>query len=241
MTKIKALIKLLTNPHYSFENKVQFILFYFHNRKDVIHIFKEIFIDEDYYIPLRNPKLIIDCGSNIGSTIFYFHELYPNAHIVGVEPSINNFNKLVENCNTFHVPASVENVALSDKEGYMEFYDHKTKGSTSVLNEKNAAKKGLENYNVYKVKVKKLSEYINSTIDLLKIDVEGSEYEILKDLDKSEKLQKIRNIVMEYHVEKSGKITEIAEILQRNKFDYQIGSFQGTHYILKCKNLVPLQ
>ena len=48
--------------------------------------FKEIFEQEIYKFEANvdNPY-IIDCGTNIGSSIIYFKELYPNASIIGFE------------------------------------------------------------------------------------------------------------------------------------------------------------
>ncbi len=45
----------------------------------------------------------------------------------------------------------------------------------------------------------KLSEYINGEIDILKLDIEGSEGEVLEELASSGKLPLIKNIFIEYH------------------------------------------
>ena len=94
------------------------------NRKDIGQLFKEIFIDEDYQFDLEDPKLIVDCGSNIGTTLLYFHELYPRARFTGFEPSPVNFKKLETNCSKFGIPVYLFNSALSNENGTLDFYDH---------------------------------------------------------------------------------------------------------------------
>ena len=46
---------------------------------------------------------------------------------------------------------------------------------------------------------RKLSDFIEGPVDLLKLDVEGAEHRILRDLLSSEKIQYIRHMVIEYH------------------------------------------
>ncbi len=38
--------------------------------------------------------LIINCGSNIGSSSHFFCELFEKSKIICIEPEINNFNQL---------------------------------------------------------------------------------------------------------------------------------------------------
>ena len=72
------------------------------------------------------------------------------------------------------------------------------------------------------VKSVKASDFINGDVDFIKIDAEGSEYEILKDLEP--KLPQVKQIFVEYH---SFSLTEsnlgpIVSILEKNNFFYSI-------------------
>ena len=59
---------------------------------------REIFIDKIYEFICNNDNpVIVDCGSNYGTSILYFKQLYPNAHIVGVEADPYIFEILESN------------------------------------------------------------------------------------------------------------------------------------------------
>ncbi len=52
--------------------------------QDLAFLFREIFIDKDYYVPLNNNSpIIIDCGSNEGLSILFFKMIYPDSKIFG--------------------------------------------------------------------------------------------------------------------------------------------------------------
>src|SRR5438132_11629402 len=52
----------------------------------------------EYYVPpALRPEIILDIGSNIGASIIYFHEKFPDAKIFGFEPHPDTFRILHEN------------------------------------------------------------------------------------------------------------------------------------------------
>ena len=52
----------------------------------------------EYYVPpTLKPKMIVDIGSNIGSSIIYFHQQFPDAKILGFEPHPDTFRVLEKN------------------------------------------------------------------------------------------------------------------------------------------------
>jgi FkbM family methyltransferase len=78
--------------------------------------FDQIFIHEDYNLKAlkrytefealyakysaEGTPLILDLGANIGLSSVYFHHIWPNAKIVAVEPSEDNFAVLLQNFGT---------------------------------------------------------------------------------------------------------------------------------------------
>ena len=64
-------------------------------------------------------------------------------------------------------------------------------------------------------------------VDLLKIDIEGAEYEVLKDCEDT--LDNVENIFIEYHSWNNSpqKLSEILAILEKNNFRYYISSICG--------------
>jgi FkbM family methyltransferase len=52
----------------------------------------------EYYLPVAlEPKVILDIGSNIGTSILFFHEQFPSAKIYGFEPHPETFRILQTN------------------------------------------------------------------------------------------------------------------------------------------------
>src|SRR4029077_5376180 len=52
----------------------------------------------EYYLPPDlNPEVILDIGSNIGASILYFRNRFPNASILGFEPHPDTFAVLKQN------------------------------------------------------------------------------------------------------------------------------------------------
>jgi hypothetical protein len=69
------------------------------------------------------------------------------------------------------------------------------------------------------VKIERLHKYLNKDIDLLKLDVEGSEQAILKDIAKY--FNRIKNIILEYHPTPNQNIDNILKLLNK-KYDIEI-------------------
>ena len=79
------------------------------------------------------------------------------------------------------------------------------------------------------VKSLSLSSFVRSenidSIDLVKMDIEGSETEVLCDLDKHNYLKNVERIVLEYHHNMCKQKTDLSMLLslfEKNDFGYQI-------------------
>lgn len=68
------------------------------NNTSDISVFNQVIFNQDYNIPLNFiPKIIIDCGANIGLTTIYFKNKFPDAKIISVEPEKSNYEILQRN------------------------------------------------------------------------------------------------------------------------------------------------
>jgi hypothetical protein len=75
-----------------------------------------------------------------------------------------------------------------------------------------------------------LSQYINRTVDFLKLDTEGAETAIIQELQSKSKLRFIRNMAIEYHhhfehyhfKQQNDNFSKILSILEESNFGYQI-------------------
>lgn len=194
---------------------------------ELMALYYEIFMQEQYYFNHPNDSpYIIDCGSNIGMSVLYFKEKFPNATIKAFEPDPFTFGMLQKNIvNNLLTNVTPYNMALSDDVGEHEFYIHPSNICMSLY-VKNGA------INRIWVKTDRLSSYIDRDVDFLKFDVEASEYNILKDLDENKKLSYVRRLIMEYHPmpNDANPIFGVLSILSKNNFVFKIRGFQDQSF-----------
>jgi FkbM family methyltransferase len=150
-------------------------------------------------IPLYgySPKIIIDIGAHIGSTCVYFHAHYPEANLYAFEPNIHNYEYLQDNTKYFDKIATFQ-YGLFDKELEVPLYTGKDNSGQSSVMKNNSA----ENFSEI-IKLKRASDEIKKLniekISILKIDTEGCEVPVLKDIEPM--LKDIELIYLEYHSE----------------------------------------
>jgi FkbM family methyltransferase len=200
-------------------NKISFN--YFNTLKG---LFYEIFVSQCYWFTTVNPEpKIIDCGSHYGQSILYFKKMYPKAKIICFEPDKHTFSTLTKNINTNNIQdVEMNNMAVSDFEGEMDFYNMEGVKSSIVMS---TVKDRISNGIKSRVKATRLSKYIDEPIDFLKMDIEGAELSVLKELVKSDKLKHIKQMVIEYHhhiKESEDNFSHTLELLESNGFGYQI-------------------
>jgi FkbM family methyltransferase len=186
-------------------------------------IFEEIFIKGDYFIKLNNKNpVIIDCGGNIGLSTIFFKKYYPESTITTFEPSKDVFSVLKENIELNGLKnINLINSAVSDKKCKIILYKNERSPGSSTINDINNFSHNDDKYTQEEVESVQLSDYINQDIDLLKIDIEGSEGVVLKELDSKNKLEKIKDIVFEFHFNQDNyhnSLSEIIKILEKNNF-----------------------
>ena len=182
-----------------------------------LHSLNELFIDEVYKFNSTStiPK-IIDCGSNIGLSIIFFKRMYPDAEVIAFEPDNDIFNISKYNLSQF----GINNVKLFQKAVWIneESLVFAKTGSLGghIVQEKKKAENTIE------IKTVRLKDFLSQKIDFLKIDIEGPEYDILKDCGES--LKNVENIFVEYHSfsENPQMIGELLIILKNAGFKVYI-------------------
>ena len=79
--------------------------------------------------------------------------------------------------------------------------------------------KSSQNNTIEFITAKKLSQYIDRKIALLKIDVEGAELQIMNDVMNSNKINLIDQLIIEFHPHLAGiSIQEFTSIITANNF-----------------------
>lgn len=185
----------------------------FKNGPDFFHSLVEIFAEEVYKTTFNTSSpYIIDCGSNIGLSVLYFTIHHPGAEIDAYEPDPSNFAKLEGN-----VPGSekvrLHNEAIWKENTTLSFIHDGTLGS-KIGNS--------EDLRTVQVKAKRLKDLLNRKVDFLKLDIEGAEYEVLKDC--AEELKQVDQLFIEYHgfFNKMNELTEIFQLVEKSGFAFYI-------------------
>jgi FkbM family methyltransferase len=198
------------------------------NKKELKILKNEIFKEEIYSIDLTKnkegntskPINIIDAGAYIGLSTLYFKQKFPKSNIVCFEPNPNIFPLLEENifCNNLK-NVKAFNIALGKNYSERNLYiDSSGHGAFSTASFRKDAWNGKQKSISIDIKTEPLSKYIEKRVDILKLDIEGCELEVLRELDESNSFANIQNLLVEYHPQKGQNINNILSILRENNF-----------------------
>lgn len=193
--------------------------FFVIDSRSFIGQYKEIFNKEIYYFEANTSHpFIIDCGSNIGVSLLYFIKKYPNCEILGFEADPSLFKILMKNLEKFNNGRiKVFNKAVWDKNEKVVF---SSEGADAGRLE--GLSQADMNNSKFEVNSISLKEYLNRNVALLKLDIEGAEVAVLKDIENN--LELVHRIFIEFHSfsNKNQRLSEILRILEKNGFRYFI-------------------
>ncbi|MEQ9289026.1 MAG: FkbM family methyltransferase [Cyclobacteriaceae bacterium] len=160
-----------------------------------VGVFRQIFKENQYKLKFDGKiNTIIDAGANIGLASVLFANLFEGASISAIEPDRNNYNLLKKNlgkynnCKTFHGAIWNKNSALEITDSNQDAWSF----TIREANEKNEST--IEAFSIDQIMEKSGFD----TIDLLKIDIEGSEKEVFEE-NYSNWLPKTKYLVIELH------------------------------------------
>lgn len=139
--------------------------------------FTEVLVKKDYRLPFAfEPKTIIDAGGNIGLTALFFANQFPDAGIVTIEPDKNNFDILKKNVS-FYKNIIPLNKGIWTNASFVNVVDPGM-GENSFTVEETASpgEQSIEAIGIYEI----MQQQGWQGIDLLKIDIEGTEKKIFE-------------------------------------------------------------
>lgn len=180
-------------------------------------VIREHLSDRKYskIVDVEEGDVVFDVGFNYG--IFSLGALNQGAKkIYGFEPNKNIFEKLKDYPKT-KGEVELYNYAVSDKNETLTFYEGRNTLASSVYT-------GVEDYKYsYEVKSINLYDFIIdkgiSKIDFLKVDCEGTEYEIFESIP-DDFFGTIKKIHVEFHNNDGNKIKILTDKLDRNGFEW---------------------
>lgn len=192
------------------------------------HIMEEIYktgLFEPFRPEVKEGSVVIDCGANVGLASYYFSSRFETVY--AIEPSKRHFDVLnfmldyndIKNVKTFKFAMS-----MLDKESE-KFYHYSNKtmdslyGHLAVDNKTGLIQTGFED-----VPLKRLDTFMKEQdlnhVNLLKLDVEGVEYEILGSEGFTNVADKIDAIVGEVHSYAMRNPNQIKDALTSKGFEF---------------------
>ncbi len=185
------------------------------------------FYRQNAYKDIEVKGTVVDIGANIG--LFSTWVSDRAERIVALEPHPKAFKLLTANC--FNPKTITAEIALSGKNGKRTLYCDPRNSTSSSFNQDEIRLKSLkEGIEVETISFSEMCRRFElEKIDLLKVDIEGHEYEVFNSIDSTD-LQKIEQLILEFHVNK-GQLKEVISKLKDGGFDIQIQKQAGQDII----------
>jgi FkbM family methyltransferase len=142
-----------------------------------LHGLREVFVQGDYALPVsRDPEVIVDLGGNIGASAVYFATRWPHAEIVVLEPDPDAFERLVRNTRRFARVRPLP-LAAAARDGGATLYRTRYTLTSSLTRNGD----GAEAIPVHTASLDTLLDGpCGGRIDLMKFDIEGAEYAVMR-------------------------------------------------------------
>ena len=175
------------------------------------YVFYQVFMEHEYAVlkDLKNVRLIIDCGANVGYSAAYFLTLYPEARLIAVEPDSNNFAILERNLKPYGDRVHLYMAGVwSHTTGLTVCrgtYRDGAEWSTQVRASLPGETPDVEAIDIGTL----LKESGLDQIDMLKIDIEGSETVVFGE-NYEAWLRKTRNMAVEIHDDECERVFQAA-------------------------------
>ena len=201
---------------------------YFSSATEFVAGLKEIFIDKVYLQKLSEHPYIIDCGANIGLSIIYMKKLYPDAEILAFEPDEQNYSLLEKNVKAGgYSNVNIRKEAVWTENTMIRFSSNGTTDSRIILH----------GPNMEEVPAIRLKDLLIRKVDFLKIDIEGAEFAVIKDI--FDKLDLVQNLFVEYHgnFSENQQLVEMLQMISSKGFQFY---FREAASVFKHPFLQPL-
>jgi FkbM family methyltransferase len=154
---------------------------------------------------LKNVETILDVGANVGFFSIAARARYPHAQIHAYEPNPRVLSFLKS--NTAEIGISVFPEAVGASAGRVSILDNGDSNQATTQ----AASDGA----IPQVSLETAIERLGGTVDLLKLDCEGAEWEMF---GVTRPWDHVRNIRMEYHLVRDRTIQDVDQALERVGF-----------------------
>lgn len=187
-------------------------------------VFYQVIIEKEYdflvelvesFGKRKTNLTLVDLGANIGITSIYLSNKLPINQIYAVEADPSNFKLLQENTSNLEVNVETINMAIWGKDerlGFIDFRDGQAWSKrVGYVPEINEVVQGTTLESL-------IQRFGVSSIDILKIDIEGSEAELLHSEESfREALSRTKFLAIEIHDETTSRI-EMSDLISGSGF-----------------------
>ena len=173
------------------------------------------FLYNDFKDIAQNAKVIVDVGANIGLFSRLMRVINTDAKIIAIEPEDNNYNLLEKN--------ALENLYVCDKHALWNTNSSlevvpSVSGEWGFTVRESYNKKDAKGITIEEL----LKKYDVNYIDILKIDIEGAEFEVF-DNSSDSWIDKVGILIIEMHDrKKKGCTKRVINKMKKHNFVYKI-------------------
>lgn len=157
-------------------------------------IFEQVFVQGDYDLAINFvPGVIVDAGANIGLFTILMKNRFPQAKVICIEPDPENV-RLLEKNTAPYTSISVETAGLWHEDKMLRVFDKHNMGFSAMVTEESGQITNTRSITMDSL----LKKYGLDRVDILKIDIEGSE-EAVFSRNFENWLPKVKMIIIELH------------------------------------------
>jgi FkbM family methyltransferase len=207
----------------------------YQSRPALITILEEIIVRREYHFRSLNPEpVVIDAGANIGLATYYLRRSCKASKIICFEPNPITFEILASNSSSGKWPVELHCAAVSHQDGEASLTLSNSAPLAASMNPRNLVG---DECNVT-VPTLRLRPFLQQPIDLLKIDIEGSEADVLEDCEGA--LDSVENVFCEVHPipgQSPSLLWRVLGVLERAGFKIHVARSPWSE---KAHNIMPL-
>jgi FkbM family methyltransferase len=163
------------------------------------------FVQQRKLFDKMQPVTIFDVGANFGQTVIHYKALFPDSLIYAFEPHPEAYSRLINTTNKLKDVQTFE-LALGNYNGTADFYMNTYSETSSLLKNAQSGKEiwgegAMTPAGSKQVNISTLDSFMKThsvpVIDILKLDTQGTEYQIIEGASHILSLEKIRLIYTE--------------------------------------------
>lgn len=238
------LVQIFSNGNIVFEKTIKYRditinkpIVDFTNEEPIYMNYKEFFVEGIYNsLNIDNLNVVIDIGANVG--LFTKYMLYKNAKkVLCYEPNKSAFNCLSKNYQNNN-SVFLNNLAVSTNNDKLRLYLDVNNTLVS-----SAKRNTSDFYDVDSITLKQILTQNNlEKVDLIKIDIEGMEYELIGHME-DDVFDKVNSFIIEYHdvesMDKSTGVKTLSEKLKEKGYSVKFGDniFKNCSFLYACKDV----